>query len=99
CTHLGCTVLPGAGELDCPCHGSIFNLAGGFVQGPAGTGLLRYVAAFDGTTVTVSTTFRASDYWGWFCPRIPPSACERVRSFVYVARARMAASVGFMSPA
>src|SRR5438552_19137683 len=28
CTHLGCTVLPGAGELDCPCHGSIFNLAG-----------------------------------------------------------------------
>jgi len=59
CTHLGCTVLPGAGELDCPCHGSIFNLAGGFVQGPAGGGLLRYVVAFDGTTVTVSTTFRA----------------------------------------
>jgi hypothetical protein len=29
------------------------------LQGPAGTGLLRYVVAFDGTTVTVSTTFRA----------------------------------------
>jgi Rieske Fe-S protein len=59
CTHLGCTVLPGAGTLQCPCHGSVFDLAGGFVQGPAGTGLLRYVAGFDGTTVTISTAFRS----------------------------------------
>jgi Rieske Fe-S protein len=59
CTHLGCTVLPGAGTLQCPCHGSVFDLAGGFVQGPAGGGLLRYVAGFDGTTVTISTAFRS----------------------------------------
>ena len=59
CTHLGCTVLPGAGDLACPCHGSTFDLAGGFLQGPAGGGLLRYLVAFDGTTVTVSTRFRA----------------------------------------
>ena len=58
CTHLGCTVLPGPGTLDCPCHGSTFDLAGGFIQGPSGTGLGRYVVAFDGTTVTVSTTIR-----------------------------------------
>jgi Rieske Fe-S protein len=58
CTHLGCTVLPGAGALDCPCHGSIFNLDGSFIQGPAGGPLLRYVVAFDGNTVTVSNTFR-----------------------------------------
>jgi len=58
CTHLGCTVLPGAGSLLCPCHGSIFDLAGGFLQGPAGTGLLRYAAGFDGTTVTISTALR-----------------------------------------
>ena len=57
-THLGCTVLPGPGTLDCPCHGSTFDLAGGFIQGPSGTGLGRYVVAFDGTTVTVSTTIR-----------------------------------------
>jgi Rieske Fe-S protein len=58
CTHLGCTVLPGAAALDCPCHGSVFDLDGSFISGPAGTGLLRYVVAFDGNTVTVSTTFR-----------------------------------------
>ena len=59
CTHLGCTVLPGAGGLQCPCHGSTFDLTGRFLQGPAGTNLLPYAVLFDGTTVTVSTTPRA----------------------------------------
>jgi Rieske Fe-S protein len=59
CSHLGCTVLPGAGALDCPCHASTFDLTGKFIQGPAGSNLLRYAVAFDGTTVTVSTTPRA----------------------------------------
>jgi len=58
CSHLGCTVLPAAGMLRCPCHASVFDLTGGFLEGPAGTGLIRYVVAFDGTTVTVSTTPR-----------------------------------------
>jgi len=59
CTHLGCTVLPGAGGLQCPCHDSRFDLTGRFLQGPAGTNLLPYAVVFDGTTVTVSTTPRA----------------------------------------
>jgi cytochrome b6-f complex iron-sulfur subunit len=59
CSHLGCTVLPGAGVLQCPCHDSRFKLTGEFLQGPAGTGLLRYTVAFDGTTVAVSTASRA----------------------------------------
>jgi cytochrome b6-f complex iron-sulfur subunit len=59
CTHLGCTVLPGAGILQCPCHDSRFDLAGTFLQGPAETSLLRYAVGFDGTTVTVFTTQRA----------------------------------------
>ena len=56
CTHLGCTVLPGQGALQCPCHDSRFDLTGKFLQGPAGTDLFRYPVGFDGTTVTISTT-------------------------------------------
>jgi Rieske Fe-S protein len=68
CSHLGCTVLPQACAsstacptgtfLECPCHGSQFDLTGAFLQGPAGGGLFRYGVTVDGTTVTVSTTPR-----------------------------------------
>lgn len=56
CPHLACTVLPGGPGLACPCHGSTFLRDGTFVQGPAGAGLLRYAATFDGATVTIPTT-------------------------------------------
>jgi cytochrome b6-f complex iron-sulfur subunit len=56
CSHQGCTVLPGGPGYACPCHGSTFDLNGGLMQGPAGTGLLRYGVTFDGVNVTVSTT-------------------------------------------
>lgn len=36
CTHQGCTVVPAGKELDCPCHGSVYNATTGAVlQGPA----------------------------------------------------------------
>jgi cytochrome b6-f complex iron-sulfur subunit len=35
CTHMGCQVAPGRGELVCPCHGSVYSLTGDNVSGPA----------------------------------------------------------------
>ncbi|MET0698797.1 MAG: Rieske (2Fe-2S) protein [Mycobacterium sp.] len=36
CTHAGCTVAKIAnGTIDCPCHGSKFNLDGSVAKGPA----------------------------------------------------------------
>ncbi|MDQ1739365.1 MAG: hypothetical protein QOE53_1017 [Pseudonocardiales bacterium] len=35
CTHEGCTVKPAGKELDCPCHGSVFDLKGAVLNGPA----------------------------------------------------------------
>ncbi len=39
CPHLGCTVESQSDGFACPCHGSRFDLQGGFVRGPAGKGL------------------------------------------------------------
>ncbi|HEX2902916.1 MAG TPA: Rieske (2Fe-2S) protein [Jatrophihabitans sp.] len=36
CTHQGCVVEPAGNQLDCPCHGSVFDaLTGAVVNGPA----------------------------------------------------------------
>jgi Rieske Fe-S protein len=36
CTHQGCPVQPAGRELDCPCHGSIYNATtGAVISGPA----------------------------------------------------------------
>ena len=36
CTHLGCTVAPVGNQLDCPCHGSVYNAStGAVISGPA----------------------------------------------------------------
>jgi Rieske Fe-S protein len=32
CTHAGCTVMPNGAQLDCPCHGSVFNALTGAVE-------------------------------------------------------------------
>ena len=37
CPHLGCTlqVNNGSGQIECPCHGSVFTLKGKYIRGPA----------------------------------------------------------------
>jgi Rieske Fe-S protein len=42
CTHQMCQVRPGRGFLNCPCHGSTFDLDGQVVRGPATKPLTSY---------------------------------------------------------
>jgi Rieske Fe-S protein len=47
CPHLGCRVpfCDSSGQFECGCHGSVFNLAGDYVGGPAPRGMTR-IATF-----------------------------------------------------
>jgi len=44
CPHLGCRVpfCDSSGRFECPCHGSIYNLIGEYIQGPAPRGMDRF---------------------------------------------------------
>jgi len=49
CTHTGCNVTRVQGTIDCPCHGSRFNLDGTVAVGPAARPLPdRAVSVVDG---------------------------------------------------
>ncbi|MCK0116587.1 nitrite reductase/ring-hydroxylating ferredoxin subunit [Isoptericola sp. CG 20/1183] len=55
CTHQGCTVTPGDGVLECPCHRSVFSLTDASVQsGPAPEPLGEIAVEISGADVVVS---------------------------------------------
>lgn len=55
CTHLGCRVSwnAGAKELQCPCHGGVFDTNGAVKAGPPPAPLARLAARIDGDQVLV----------------------------------------------
>ncbi len=57
CPHLGCAVpfCEGSGRFECPCHGSVYNVAGEWVSGPAPRGMDRYPVQIVDGRVTVNT--------------------------------------------
>jgi cytochrome b6-f complex iron-sulfur subunit len=44
CPHLGCRVpfCDSSERFECPCHGSVYNLIGEYIQGPAPRGMDRF---------------------------------------------------------
>ena len=57
CPHLGCHVpyCQSSGRFECPCHGSIYDLAGEYVTGPAPRGMDRYKVTLVADHVVVDT--------------------------------------------
>jgi nitrite reductase/ring-hydroxylating ferredoxin subunit len=57
CPHLGCRVpfCDSSGRFECPCHGSIYDLAGEYIAGPAPRGMDRYDIQLVGDHVVVDT--------------------------------------------
>jgi Rieske Fe-S protein len=56
CTHQRCTVEYNALNLtlDCPCHGSTYEVTGTVVSGPAPRALTVFTATSDGTNLTIT---------------------------------------------
>lgn len=54
CTHLRCFVRPSSHFLLCPCHGSMFDLEGNAVRGPADQPLARYKTKMSAEGIEIS---------------------------------------------
>lgn len=58
CTHQGCTVeyAAASSDLECPCHGSKFDLNGAVTAAPATTPIRKYTAVLDALSVTITVS-------------------------------------------
>jgi len=54
CTHLGCQVRMQKNLLRCPCHGSVYDLDGNVLSGPAEKSLEVHPVRMNGTKAEIS---------------------------------------------
>jgi Rieske Fe-S protein len=58
CTHQGCQVnSPSSGQIYCSCHGSVFDLHGNVLAGPAPSPLAKYGVTLNAAAKTVTVTY------------------------------------------
>ena len=57
CPHLGCRVpfCMTSNRFECPCHGSVYNIKGEYVSGPAARGMDRFALKIEKDQVLVDT--------------------------------------------
>jgi Rieske Fe-S protein len=57
CPHLGCRVpfCDSSGRFECPCHGSVYNITGEYIEGPAPRGMDRFRLSIQNGHVMVDT--------------------------------------------
>ncbi len=58
CPHLGCRVpfCDSSNRFECPCHGSVYNIIGEYLAGPAPRGMDRFPIRITGERVFVDTS-------------------------------------------
>lgn len=58
CPHLGCRVpyCASSGRFECACHGSVFDLGGEWIAGPAPRGMDRYPITVADDVITADTS-------------------------------------------
>ena len=58
CPHLACRVpfCESSGRFECPCHGSVFDIGGEWIEGPAPRGMDRFPLAFENGVLVADTT-------------------------------------------
>ena len=57
CPHLGCRVpfCSSSQQFECPCHGSVYNVIGEYLAGPAPRGMDRFEISIENDRVMVDT--------------------------------------------
>lgn len=57
CPHLGCRVpfCESSGRFECACHGSIYDLGGEWIKGPAPRGMDRFALTVEGDVLQADT--------------------------------------------
>jgi cytochrome b6-f complex iron-sulfur subunit len=75
CPHLGCRVpfCESSGRFECPCHGSVFDIGGEYIEGPSPRGMDRYdLQLVDGALVADTTKLLPGPDRGADTFRTPP---------------------------
>jgi menaquinol-cytochrome c reductase iron-sulfur subunit len=88
CSHLGCSVLwvDAAERFICPCHGSVFDLEGVRVSGPAPRPLDRFYTRLRNGIVEVGPRYSVNTELRIFSPRDPGEPLDGIGQYLYPSR-------------